>query len=647
MVFRSIGQAVEHTESVLSRYRRDGLKIVRYSPLEQQIPGFSGADAIIRFYKDPDEYKGWTGEKKQVITIAQAMKKRDPYLKFYMFEKATRGFPRKLYGYNNDDVPFWGGPLTYEELKQVLRENRVFFYTCLPPETLVFGNPEVKPISTLEVGEKVLTHSGEYRPILKKFSHQFIEDLISLKTYHGEEIEATPEHPILAIRVKECPYRPHKPNPKRSAYCHGFFYCWARDTYKHVPRCPNHAQHYKLEWVPIKNLKVEDYVALAFPAKVEDVKTIDVFSYLKETEVKSSKFKGLKKYVTENGKIRCRWGAKPIHVPQELEVTPKFMKLVGYYLSEGSRGKYLIKFSFNKNEHTYIQDVCQLVKKIFGLKSAIVEKENIANIQVNSSILSQLFGNLFGDQANEKHLPKWMLFLPLEKQMELVTGLVNGDGHRGRRATQYTTASIQLAYQLRQILLRLGIVNSISHCNPRICGTIDKRKIVQKTMIYEIRWSNNKPKFAMIKGNLLLVRIKEKLKKHYDGYVYNLEVDTDNSYTTVGGTLHNCTWPAPYTMAFMEAWITGTPVVTIGPALADNPGWAHFNIEVPSFIQNGVNGFKSDSLIELRKYVSMLLEDYDLAKKISQEGRKSAIELFDKGKIKRQWKEFFDGLEKK
>lgn len=139
VVFRSIGQSVEHTETVLTRFRRQGLKIVRYSPFERAIPGYVGADAFIRFYKDPEEYKGWNGKVKQVITVAQSMKKRQA-LKFHIFDKATRGFPRKLYGHSNDDVgELWGGSLSYEELKGVYRDNRVFFYTCTFPAPYTMG----------------------------------------------------------------------------------------------------------------------------------------------------------------------------------------------------------------------------------------------------------------------------------------------------------------------------------------------------------------------------------------------------------------------------------------------------------------------------------------------------------------------------
>ena len=132
VVFRSIGQSISNTESVLARYRPKGLKVVRYSPLERDIPGYSGEDALIRFYKDEEEYKDWNGDKERVITVAQAMQKRNDYLRYDVFESATRGLSRALYGKGNGDhetpIPT-GGELTYYQLKQVYQNNRVFFYT--------------------------------------------------------------------------------------------------------------------------------------------------------------------------------------------------------------------------------------------------------------------------------------------------------------------------------------------------------------------------------------------------------------------------------------------------------------------------------------------------------------------------------------
>ena len=143
VVWRSIGQAVDRTERVISKFKPEGLKVVRYSPLETSIPFYAGEDAMIRFYKDQDEYKGWNGNTGQVITVAQSMKKRGSFLKFNVFEQATKGFPRKLYGNGNEDVgALWGGALSYEELKETLRANRVFFYTCTWPAMYTMGFQE-------------------------------------------------------------------------------------------------------------------------------------------------------------------------------------------------------------------------------------------------------------------------------------------------------------------------------------------------------------------------------------------------------------------------------------------------------------------------------------------------------------------------
>jgi len=194
VVFRSIGQAVEGTERVLSKYRPEGLKIVRYSPIEQSIPCFSGGDVTIRFYKDPAEYKGWTGEKQQVITVAQAMRKRDVCLKFSLFEECTRWLPRKLYGFSNEDVDkeLWGGALTYEELKQVLRENRVFFYTCTFPAPYTMGLMEAWMTGTpiVAIGRTLAGFNIEVPDLIQNGINGFTSDsLTELREYVATLLE--------------------------------------------------------------------------------------------------------------------------------------------------------------------------------------------------------------------------------------------------------------------------------------------------------------------------------------------------------------------------------------------------------------------------------------------------------------------------
>ena len=158
VVWRSIGQSVSSIEDSLRPFREQGLKIVRYSPREEKIPGFVGSDALIRFYKDEEEYQGWSGEVRKVITIAQDMKNRNEYCHFDTFMQATEGFQRNLYGRGNDNaMDVWGGSMTHQDLIKELRRNAVYFYTGTTPAsyTLAFMEAMMTGIPIVSIGPKL------------------------------------------------------------------------------------------------------------------------------------------------------------------------------------------------------------------------------------------------------------------------------------------------------------------------------------------------------------------------------------------------------------------------------------------------------------------------------------------------------------
>lgn len=103
------------------------------------------------------------------------------------------------------------------------------------------------------------------------------------------------------------------------------------------------------------------------------------------------------------------------------------------------------------------------------------------------------------------------------------------------------------------------------------------------------------------------------------------------------------THPASYTLNFMEAWMTGMPIVAIGPKNGNANYFPGHNLyEVHELIDNGVNGFVSDSAGKLKEYITTLLNDHDYAHSISEQARKKAIEIFGKETIKQQWRKFLD-----
>lgn len=216
VIFRSNGQSVPSTENVLRKYTAQGLKIVRYSPLESEIPGYAGEDAMIRFYKDQNEFKDWNGAVEKVITVAQSMKTRSVALHFDLFEKATRGLPRVLYGNGNENVgQLSGGSLTYEQLKQAYRDNRVFFYTGTHPAqyTMAFQEAFMTGIPVVSIGRALAGFNLEVPDFIENGVNGFASDnlrelyesvKLMLKDYdYAKKISAAARQKAIELFSKE------------------------------------------------------------------------------------------------------------------------------------------------------------------------------------------------------------------------------------------------------------------------------------------------------------------------------------------------------------------------------------------------------------------------------------------------------------
>jgi hypothetical protein len=103
------------------------------------------------------------------------------------------------------------------------------------------------------------------------------------------------------------------------------------------------------------------------------------------------------------------------------------------------------------------------------------------------------------------------------------------------------------------------------------------------------------------------------------------------------------THPASYTLNFLEAWMTGVPVVALGPALGNSKIFPGQTYEVAELIRNGETGYVSDDPAQRRRYIEMLLQDKTLAKQIGANARAEAAKIFGKEVIKQQWKKYLEG----
>ena len=209
VIWRTIGQSSPSVEQKLLQMRQEGLEVVRYSKREVLIANNIGCDTVIPFYKDENEYKGWVGGGNEVITIAQNMKHRGEFCNYDAFEYVTRGFNRKLYGTSNElSGDLSGGFLTYDGLKQKMRDARVYVYTGTQPacytlsfiEALMTGIPIVATGSKFGDSLNIAGAMYEIPDIIQNGVNGFVSDDLE---YLRKVIKDLVENRRLAERISD------------------------------------------------------------------------------------------------------------------------------------------------------------------------------------------------------------------------------------------------------------------------------------------------------------------------------------------------------------------------------------------------------------------------------------------------------------
>jgi len=240
----------------------------------------------------------------------------------------------------------------------------------------------------------------------------------------------------------------------------------------------------------------------------------------------------------------------------ELFFNDNLMRFFGYYVAEGhfEKVKNRITIAFHKDEIDYIEDVVNIVKKEFMIDPRVEKrKHNCTVIRFSSKEVKELLRSNCGEMANKKILSNQIM--NSENISEFLKGYFRGDGSKSTGIYSMATISERLYYQLKLILLKLGVGFRISIREARI----DKNKVKhQKVFTIAIKNYREIKKFNKIIGmtinkNLKFQRktswfdkdyfytpVKEINKIKYSGEVYNFEIEGNQTYVTVDAIVHNC-----------------------------------------------------------------------------------------------------------
>ncbi len=382
---------------------------------------------------------------------------------------------------------------------------------CLLPSTRVHTNPHVQTIDSISVRAKVLDHTGNFSNVDRVYKVAYPSaKLVTLKNQLGT-ITATPDHLVYGISLRRyASYFMHTADKKK------------------MPA----------SWFHAGDLKKGDVVAYPVLKKTKKKGWIEIPCDRKKSDFKS------------------------IALPKRIAVTPDLLEFFGYFVAEGHTKKSETGFTFALHEQAYVDRVCEIAKKVFGLVASYRKrpKNNRIDVSIYNVHLAQYLREQFGDSAAHKHIPDFILFLSIKLQSSFLKGVWRGDGHFSMNRTWpragYATTSSVLLDQMKLLLLRQGIVPSIYREGAKVVNGVshqaafrfhvgDSASLEKLAAILEIPFQKN-PRIShkqeyWFDKNYLHLPIRAVRKFEYPGgRLYNFEVAKTHTYTTDAFLVHNC-----------------------------------------------------------------------------------------------------------
>lgn len=271
-------------------------------------------------------------------------------------------------------------------------------------------------------------------------------------------------------------------------------------------------------------------------------------------------------YRIEDGEVVS--GANTKRMPERIAIDDEFLRLIGYYVSDGCASNsepFSVAFYFGKEETRFRDDVVSIMQRRFGIipvEDDAEVKPNMAYARFCSKILWHIF-RYFGGEPRDKHLAGVLMSLDPNLQKSLLSGLWRGDGSvsKSGHGAYYASSSLQLAFQVRELLLRQGWTAGMSkrrNVDPRGNGdhtlycvrvggrTVDEISALADKLTDPMKGCRHvkkkNAKYLLGEGFCGLL-VTEVSKETYDGMVYDLTIDgettPDHLFMASGVLVHN------------------------------------------------------------------------------------------------------------
>lgn len=139
-IWRGIGQATPHTEVKLRDLKKNGVRLIRYSPMESRTTNFAGQDGLIRFFKKESEFISNDTKTNNGFLCYNAILQRSQYNDWNFFKDFVEYNNFEIFGGSNESIKNYHGFLsTEEQLCLFKRYSKICCLSSYPaPYTLGF-----------------------------------------------------------------------------------------------------------------------------------------------------------------------------------------------------------------------------------------------------------------------------------------------------------------------------------------------------------------------------------------------------------------------------------------------------------------------------------------------------------------------------
>ncbi|WP_017604222.1 ribonucleoside-diphosphate reductase subunit alpha [Nocardiopsis alkaliphila] len=405
---------------------------------------------------------------------------------------------------------------------KIANDTAVAVNQCFAPDTPIYTAEGCKPISEVAIGDLVLGHSGAYREVTDVMMYDQSDPMVEIDIKHSiENLKVTAGHPFYAIQGV-----PLGQSNSRTLK-------WLEDD------------KVRAEWVEAGRLTAGDYVAQVVPTEIVPVKGF--------TE-EDARLYGILLGDGHLSKDGAQWGVSgDPELDTHLDFVRDYLETRGIHYWETGRGETYLQIHWASGR---------------GMRRDQTSGRTTGAGEATLPITSE---DLY-DGEGSKRISRRFSHLPHAQTRALLQGLLETEGGVSRGVEIYfTSTSRSLAMGVRYQLLRLGVPaagqyreREQEHTGRRSDGSeipfngtakaFDIRvpavegiaELVGCRPLTKRNWIEHQGK--------VFTRVREVVSTEVVPTVFDLKVETDETYMTAAGLVHNGGKRKGAVCAYLETW---------------------------------------------------------------------------------------------